>query len=155
MAASKVEVKYIDLGWSDILKELKKTKKSYTGVGYFSTGGTDPETNIAARAAKNEVGSPQDKIPPRPFMKQTSEKSKDKLPGIIKKELNLIYNGRSTVKLSLGRIGEWYVGQIKYTITNGSFTPLSPKTIARKKSSKPLIHTAEMRNNTTHREFIK
>jgi len=50
-------------------------------------------------------------------------------------------------------VGAFLEGQIKQTITRGraEWPPLSPETIKRKGSSKPLIDTGKLRNSVTHK----
>jgi hypothetical protein len=51
--------------------------------------------------------------------------------------------------LHLGRLGAYFVGDIKQRIARGILPPNSPATIARKGSSKPLIDTGQLRNSIT------
>ena len=149
-----------DLGWEKIQKELKKFENGYTKIGFFSNGG-DPSSNIAARAAVQEYGAKikvfgrkESEIPSRPFMRMTFENNKNKISKLMQRLYDGILEGKMTARRALKILGEWYVGQVKMTITTGTFAPLSPLTIKLKKSSKPLINTGEMRNSLQHRESI-
>ena len=162
-----------DQEYQRIKKEVKRFKKAYTAIGYF-TGMT---ALLLTKAYANEYGAKirvTDKmrgffrykfgislkkstttitIPPRPFMRQTFERVKKKIQKIIAHELNRIYEGKSTAKLALSRLGEWYVGEVKRTFRKGDFVENSKLTVKEKGSSKPLSNTGELRNSVTHREF--
>ena len=138
-----------DADWQRIKKEIKKFKGASTMVGY-PTGMT---TLLLTKAYANEYGTSRG-IPSRPFMRQTFERVKNKVKNIIAKELNMIYAGSSTAKISISRLGEWYVGEVKRTFKTGNFVPNDPKTVKSKRSSKPLIDTGELRNSVTHKESI-
>lgn len=160
-----------DMGWKHIKTEVKKFKGAYTAVGYF----TGMSQGLLTKAWVNEMGAkipvtPRMKwwwlfnfgvilkktiitIPSRPFMRQTFEQNKNRITTVITKELNMIYDGVSTAKMSISRIGEWYTGQVKRIFRTGNFAANSPATAAKKKSSRPLIDTGELRNSVTHREF--
>lgn len=143
-----------DLGMKRILKELALIDGSYTKVGF---PGETTQPSVMTKAAVNEFGSQKKKIPSRPFMRQTFEDpSVQAQLGVLRATfLNGIYAGTITVKTALGRIGEFYAGEIKRKIVTGNFAPLSAKTIRAKGSTRPLIHTGQMRNSITHKEVIK
>ena len=138
-----------DQEYQRIKKEIKKFKKAYTAIGYL-TGMT---TLLLTKAYANEYGTSRG-IPPRPFMRQTFERVKKKVQKIIAHELNRIYEGKSTAKAAISRLGEWYTGEVKRTFRTGKFVSNDPKTVKRKKGGNtPLIDTGELRNSVTHREF--
>lgn len=177
MARISVKVEEKDMGWKKIKREVKKFQNSSTSIGYFSNGVGGPDKNIAARAMVQETGATIKVtskmrgwwlynhgtmlkktalvIPKRPFMRQTFDKNKKKIFKEVEKNYDRVLAGRSTAKQALSRLGEWYVGRIKMTITNGRFKSLSPFTIMKKKSAKPLMDKGEMRRATTHREKIR
>lgn len=173
-----VEIEDRDMGYRKVMRELKKLDNSYTAVGFFGHGG-NPSNDIAARAAVNELGATIRvtkrmrgylaavmgvflkkttnilRIPARPFMRRTASLYKRKLEERKVIELNGIISGRFSARQALSRLGEWYVGRIKYVITKLKFTLNSGITIKQKGSSKPLISSGEMRNATTHREIMR
>jgi len=169
-----VEVQDIDYGWDRIQKEATKMRRMYTKVGYFAgEGGSD----IANIAAVQEHGAdirvtPKMKgfflfkfgvslkktvirIPARPWNRMTFDKYKEKVHKLMVYEFNRILEGKQTAKSAMSKIGEWYVGKLKETMTRGNFAPNSGFTVRQKGSSKPLIDTGTLRNSTTHREFDK
>jgi hypothetical protein len=148
-----VSVDDIDHGWFAIKKELKKFRGSYTAIGFFGHGG-DPSEDIAARAGVNEYGSIKQKIPSRPFTRQTFDRNHKKINNQIVKEYNAILNKKQTSKKALIRLGLWYKALTQLTIRKGDFIDNKPATIKRKRgSSKPLIDTGQMVNSIEHREF--
>ena len=101
-------------------------------------------------AAKNEYGSINKDgthIPPRPFMKQTVDKNEKKWSEIFEKkmiEFNL------DIEKTLNFIGLIAMGDVKETIINGDFAPLSQYTIDKKGTNKPLIDTTHMLNSVDY-----
>lgn len=178
MAAKPGTVTVIDHGYDEVMREIKKLNKSYTAVGWFGRGGS-PENDVAARAYLMEKGATIRvtkrmrgflaaslglflnsrtnviRIPGRPFISKTYSLYKRKVPDVFARKYNELLANRATAKQVLGFVGEWYVGRIKYVLTNVRFAPNHPVTVRKKRSSKPLIDTGEMRNSTTHREIMK
>lgn len=173
-----VEVVDRDLGWKQTMKEIKKLDKSYTAAGYFGHGG-NPSSDLAARAAVNEFGATIRvtkrmrgylaavlgiflkkstnviRIPSRPFMRKTASMYKRKLEERKKIEYNRLLEGKSTAKQTLGRLGEWYVGRLRYVILRVRFAPNSSITVRQKGSSRPLISSGQLLNGSTHKEIMK
>ena len=161
----------IDKGWNHIKTEVVKFKGASTQIGYF----TGMSQGLLTKAWVNEFGAriPVTKklkwwffftfgvmlqkaeiiIPSRPFMRQTFEKNKNRVVNVLAKELDFIYAGQATAKMSIARIGEWYTGEIKRIFRSGSFAGNSPLTTKKKGSSRPLVDSGELRNSVTHREF--
>lgn len=133
------------------MTQLQTAGDPQTVVGLFGHGG-DPSDDVAARGAVHEYGSEKAKIPPRPFMRRTFEANEKKIGRMKAAIFAEVLAGRRSLKSGLGRLGEWYVGQTQKTIKFGKFTPLSLSTIRAKKSSKPLIDTAQMVNALQHKE---
>lgn len=172
-----VEVEDIDHGWNKVMREIKKLDGSYTAVGWFGHGG-NPSDDVAARAGVNEFGAKIKvtkkmrgylagvlgiflkkttkiiTIPSRPFVRKTASLYKRRLEKRKAIEYDRLLAGKQTAKQTLSRLGEFYVGALKYVITNVRFTPDSSITIKRKGSSNTLISTGEMRNATTHKEVM-
>lgn len=55
--------------------------------------------------------------------------------------------GKQPAQDGLNQIGNYIEGLVKKKIKNGPFVPLSPATINRKGSSKPLIDTGHLRQS--------
>ena len=111
----------------------------------------------AALAALHNYGSPEQHIPPRPFMTEAMEsaENKQKIRILMLGGLRRVIVGRETVRGMLGKAGEFMVGAIKDSIRNGDWIPNKPRTIAVKGSSKPLIDTAQMMNSVSSKVVIR
>lgn len=84
-------------------------------------------------------------IPPRPFMKTTINKNKNKWVEILN---NLLKN--KTPDKALGTLGEVIKSDIQYTISNNDFIDNAPFTIMKKGRNQPLIDTGKMRNKVDY-----
>ena len=153
VAAKAVEVEDIDLGWKAIKKEVRKLGRARTDIGQFGSGGK-PDVDIAARAAVQEFGTRDGRVPSRPFHRQTFKKNLNELKKEIDKAYDMLIARNISAALMVRGIGEWYTGKMKETITDGKFKSLAPATVRAKKSSRPLIDTGDMRRFTTHKEKL-
>jgi hypothetical protein len=163
---AKVEV--IDLGWNRIKKEIALMDGSYTKIG-FPENGIVKQTSKSSKkkdhitemsdmvtiASVHEFGAPNRNIPERSFLRSTYDENIAKIKDIQEKELNKIIAGRTTVNMSLSKLGEWFTAKVKRKIRDIKTPPNKPATIKRKGSSNPLIDTGQMIQTVTHKEFIK
>jgi hypothetical protein len=74
------------------------------------------------------------------------------LQELKKARILAVARGVETAETAIKKIGEWFTARTKLTIRDGGFVPLKPQTIKRKKSSRPLIDTAQMLNSIQHVE---
>lgn len=149
---SRTAVVDVDLGMEDIEKELGKLNGSYVLVGFQEGSVTKSQTKDGRKkkaglsmpeiAAANEFGT--NDIPARPFMRTSYDENKQRIDKAIQGEYVKITRGKSTVKRSLTALGVFMVDQIKMKIRSIHTPPNSPSTIAKKKSSKPLIDFGQM-----------
>lgn len=111
----------------------------------FPSGQHYPDgTNVAFVASIHEFGAPAAKIPARPFMQPTVRAKKDSWVNTVKKKLPDVVTGKLTAFDVLDLVGIQAAADIQTTISKVTSPPLSPITIARKGSSKPLIDTGLM-----------
>jgi len=168
-----VTVQVIDRGWNRIQREVKKLDDSHVKVGVLPSAGTtrSPSVVVSKRrrssskatkaitmaqlAAVHEHGSPKNNIPSRPFMKQAHDSNKGRLAKSKFNLLRSIYAGALSARQALDKLGIIHEGQVKRQFVAGSFKPLKPATIARKKSSKPLIDTGALRSSVDHEVVMK
>lgn len=143
-----------DLGYKEIVKEVKKLDGSYSDIGLFGSGG-DASTNLAERGAVHEFGSKSGKIPARPFERKAFDGNIKEIKGFVSDEYNKMLERKIKAKHLLNRSGEFMEGLMKEEVTQGQFIALSPKTILAKGSSRPLIDTGDMRNAIQHKEKMK
>lgn len=149
---SRTAVVDVDKGMGAIEKQLELMSKSYVLVGFQQGGVTRSETkgkrtkqaglSMPEIAAQNEFGT--NEIPARPFMRTSFDENIQKINKAIQNEYEKIIDGKSTVKKSLTLIGLFMENLIKMKIRAIQTPPNSPKTIALKKSSKPLIDFGQM-----------
>ena len=135
-----------------ILDEVQKLDGSYVLVGFQEGEVTHAETkngrdkkaglSLPQIAAQNEFGT--DHIPARSFMRTSYDENKKKIEIATNSEYEKIIDGTSTVKRSLGLIGKLMEQMIRNKIRSIHYPPNSPRTIAIKKSSKPLIDFGQM-----------
>jgi hypothetical protein len=104
-----------------------------------------------------KIGTKKDKIviPERSFMRSGFDENLPKIEDMAKKLVLKVLEGkgRFTAEFALSRMGAYIVSLIQAKITDGTFTPLHPYTIAHKKdnSTKPLIDSGRMKNSITWR----
>lgn len=145
-------VNTIDLGWLGILNELKKAQDSYVKVG-FQQGSVTKNQRKGVRkqvaglsmpeiAAQNEFGTKF--IPARPFMSTALDMNLNMINNFIARQYSLILRGKTTTDKALGLIGQMMTGLIQKRIRQIVLPPNSPRTIAIKGSSKPLIDFGQM-----------
>ncbi len=139
-----------DYGWKELKKELQKLeKKPFTKVGILEGKGSklysDSSQKVIDVAVANEFGTA--KIPARPFMRKSYDENITQYNRLFKRAYNNIIDGKSTVKTSLGKIGLFAENKTKKRLRSGPWTPNAPSTIAKKKSSRPLIDTGQLVNS--------
>lgn len=121
-----------------LLDELTRTTLSvgFKPGEHFEEDGTD----VAEVALRNELGD--DRIPARPFMRQTVENHEAEITALVHKAAS-----RETAKDILNLIGDGISQLMRDEISNGDFAPNAPATIVAKGSDKPLIDTGTMRDS--------
>lgn len=128
----------------DLLSRIKITKddkKEILEVGFFSDAKYTSGVQVAAVARYNEFGT--SRIPPRPFFRSAVKQNRNKWSKFLARELSKNLGAR----ISLQKLGEMMRSDVIMSITRLQDPPNSPKTIKRKKSSKPLIDTGTLRRS--------
>lgn len=173
----------IDLGWKDLLKELRGLSKKEIKAGIQGGKTKDGTADLVTVAAVQEFGAmifqhPGEVtvyrkvkkdgsfakanfssthrsmgrliiIPERSFIRATFDEKSDEIGERAEAAVTAIINGADVSK-ALARTGQYIEGEIKRKIGSGPFTPNSPATIRKKKSSKPLIDTGHMRQSVRY-----
>jgi len=106
-------------------------------------------------ASVHEFGAPSRGIPQRSFLRAGIEKSLPQLIALNGANLAAIGRGQMDIQTALGRLGQAAAGAVKREIIEGTFTPLKPATIRRKKSSRPLVDTGQMRQSVTYEVIVR
>lgn len=88
-------------------------------------------------------------IPARPYLLQSIRNNRKKYIDALKTSASKLVRGTTDLTTVMNKLGALAADDVKMTITNGSFAPNSPVTIALKGSSKPLMDTGRLRNSQT------
>lgn len=143
-----------------LLKQIESAKNVWVDAGFFQSlykrvekkseikHKTEPLTP-AQKAIINEFGVPG-KVPARPFMRNTFRNNRN-FVDMLQKNATKVVKDHWPINKALVLLGEKVRGEIIREINALDEPPNAPGTIARKRSSKPLIDTAEMRNNVNYR----
>lgn len=114
----------------------------------FVNGAVYPDGRTVAQVAEdNEYGDPAKNRPPRPFMRQWRDEYQDTWPKLVSQRLKA--NGYRVAE-AMDEAGAVMVEQLKDKIRAFSTPALSPNTIRKKGSDKPLIETSVMLNNASY-----
>ena len=137
----KGSVSVTDKGWGRAKREAASLKGRAVRVG-LRAGGASGE--VIQYAAYNEFGTKT--VPARPFMRTAADTGRDKAGALMGQLARAVVGGRISGEQALDRVGLWFVDFVQQTIQNAASwaKPLSPRTIAAKGSSKPLIDTRVM-----------
>lgn len=151
-----------------VIQNARDLKGSYVKVGYPAGGKLGAPSKkgsshnpyqdvseLATVAATHEYGAPKKNIPKRATIRPAIDKGKEKIGKLQAKLVDAVFAGKITIEQALDTLGEFLISLIKKEISTLLLPPLSPKTIKKKKSSKPLIDMGQMRNSVTytqHRE---
>ena len=153
-AMANVTVK--DLGLKDMIMAFEAINGLKASAGVPAGAKYPNGKSVAEIAAIQEYGT--DKIPSRPFMRQTFDKNKNAIAKMSAAVLGRIQRRKThrTVVASMVReLANGMAQAIKKEIKAGNFTPNAPSTIARKGRSEPLQDTERMVNSIRGRVDTK
>lgn len=138
-------VKDIDRGWNNIVRELERAKGLEVAVGILE-GSQNEGTSIAEYASYNEFGT--DDVPSRPFMAMSFDENVAEINSDFQKQANQMVQGKKTATAALTVIGQKHAERIQNTITGRNILPrLAESTIkAKKGSTKTLVDSGAMAN---------
>jgi len=160
-----VEVKVIDRGWNAIKARVEALHggSAIVKVGVqgqqAAANHQDSRLTVAQIANVHEFGmtivQPKMRrtivIPERSFLRATIDQYRE---AIARRQVLLTQGyllGKFALEPAMELLGQYVVGLIKQRIANGIAPPNKPSTIARKRSSKPLIDTGQLRNSITYK----
>lgn len=137
------------------LQSLQNEIDKFAGqikIGYFGhqpiTDGTPNSITMVELATIHEYGLGH--VPERSFLRASLIANQTRYSNIIKAKMLDILNERSSALQFKQKLGELAVKDVKEYVLTGSFKPLKPATIKRKRSSRPLIHTGRLRQSVTY-----
>lgn len=132
------------------------TKEVLVGIPSTTAGRTDTPINNAEIGYLMETGSPAQNIPERPFLVPGVAGAQSKFtPHLKAAGLSALEGKTALIERDFDRAGFVGANAVKAKITDGPFTPLSPKTLQKRRAKgrtgeKPLIDSAQMRRAVTH-----
>jgi hypothetical protein len=85
-------------------------------------------------------------VPQRSFIRAWFDEQQPFIVQTLQQQMALVVAGKLTAEKAAARIALAFEGDMKKRIAKGIGPPLAKSTIARKGSSKPLIHTGQLRN---------
>lgn len=109
----------------------------------------DDKTTVALVATVHEYGLGTS--PERSFLRAWHDENRGKNLEAFRKIYKAVIAEKYDVKTGLDRLGLHFVAQIQNRIARGIEPALKDATIKRKKSSKPLINTGQLRSSIRHR----
>lgn len=136
---------------------IKNTAKRYTAkvqVGYFGnarhTGDAKKRPITLGNLARiHELGAKH--TPKRPFISPALKQNRGKYLRLVGGSFVPVLQGQYSTHQLWQLVGQEAVKDVQAYMVTASFTPLSPKTIKQKGSSKPLIDTGQLRQSVTYR----
>ena len=136
------------------MKALKELSLYAVEIGIFGGDEGDEyvmiarvhEFGITIRTKKAKII-----IPERSFIRSTFDEKQKEWEKFINKQLQHVLDLKIDVQTMLGRLGAKMVADIQEKITDIRTPPNAASTIAKKKSSNPLIDTGGMRMRVTYR----
>jgi hypothetical protein len=133
-----MSIKERDLGWREIQKRISNATSKEVAVGIMG-GGEELEKAVA-----NEFGT--EKIPERPFMRQTFDRFFKELQKLKSEGMNRVVYDGTKPSVELSRVGAFYQNKVRTEIStkSGGFEPNADITIKRKGSETPLLDTGKM-----------
>jgi hypothetical protein len=152
-----VGVEIFDRGWNRIIEQLREAGHSFTKVGLpegGKTAGRHQMNELVVVGVTNEFGSPELKIPERPFMRETADNNREKITMLQLGALKSVVDGFKTVRQALYGIGEEVKEMIVDKIRSGPWHKNAFRTIQKKGRDEPLIDTSQMINSIQHTEVI-
>lgn len=151
----KLDIKHKNPGWENtILAKLKKQTGKEVAVGFpagkegIHTPNYENGASILDVAVYNNFGT--DTSPRRPFMEKAAQAMQEPVGKLLGKRFAGAISRDVDTAIILEEAGQLAAGIVKETITDLDSPPNAPATIAKKKSSNPLIDTGAMRQHVTH-----
>lgn len=145
-----------DLGLKDIMKGLKELTGIVVKVGVQGAAAekTVKGVRVVDYATDNEYGTSV--IPARSFIRSTfddNEGFKEQLDTAFKS----VVDQKDRPYAAMARVGIIARDDIiaKINLTDPRWRPLSPETVKRKKSAKPLIDTGRLKQSITYAYEVK
>jgi phage gpG-like protein len=152
-----VSVRVVDNGADAFVARLRALKAGKAGVrvGVLNDApkkereGATGKLSLLEVAAVHEFGAPRAGIPARSFIRATIDERTEDIARLERVMLAKVVAGDIELKPALDAIGAKVAGWIQQRIAAGIEPALSPATVAKKKSSTPLVDTGQLRSAVT------
>lgn len=139
-----------DLGWNNIVKDIKSLDGKSVSAGILKNAGKEPNgANLVDVAFWNEYGTK--KIPSRPFVRLSFENNKDKWGDLAEEVVADVIDKRGYTQ-GLKKLGNEMKNDIKSIF--GDTTQLAhnaPSTIAKKGRDEPLVDKGKLKASVNYR----
>lgn len=144
----------IDRGWKRIRKQLLDAGGAYTKVGVQEGERREDGTDLVTVAAINEFGAPGKNIPERSFIRSTTDEQRPKVERIKEGIIRRLVDRGVSLKIELGRLGEFMQGKIQRKIVDLRSPPNAESTKKRKGSDNPLVDKGQLHQSIRHVEIV-
>lgn len=137
----------------EVMRRAEQLNRMQLVVGIPSDENSrDESTGItnAELGAIHEFGVPEKNIPERSSMRSTASEESQNLGRLAKIQISECLRGETSAHDAFATVGAYLQGKIVDKITDGDFEPNTEATVKRKKSSKPLIDTGQLRGAITY-----
>lgn len=137
----------------EVMKRSKQLNHLQLVVGIPSDENSREESTSITNAelgAIHEFGAPEKNIPERSFMRSSASEEANNLGRLAKIQISECLRGETSAHDAFATVGVYLQGKIVDKITDGDFEPNTEATVKRKKSSKPLIDTGQLRGAITY-----
>jgi hypothetical protein len=114
-------------------------------VGTFHEFGVSPFSVMTFAADGSASVHEHPGIPQRSFIRAWFDESQAFIQETLRSQMRLVIEGKLTAEQAKDRIALAFEGSVKQRIARGIGPPLAARTIAAKKSSKPLIDKGQLR----------
>lgn len=137
------------------MQELIALSKNKGKVGWFESAKYPDGTPVAYVALIQEMGSPQNSIPPRPFFRSTMAEKSKQWTGLLKSGCKAILAGNETAHSVMEKVTGKAAGDVRRKISKIREPALSQRTLDARlsrglTSTKPLVDTGIMLQTLTH-----
>ena len=136
-----------------VMRRVEQLNRLQLVVGIPSDENSREESTSITNAELgviHEFGVPEKGIPERSFMRSTASEEANNLGRLAKNQISECLRGETSAHDAFATVGVYLQGKIVDKITDGDFEPNTEATVKRKKSSKPLIDTGQLRGAITY-----
>jgi hypothetical protein len=139
-----------DHGYAELIKRTIGMKPVVIATGLLAKDGAasaegSPLTLLEI-AVINHFGSSDGHVPSRPWITGWFDENEPKLREMLTSMMRQAVKGELTRQQVLDRMGQYCVGSIQQHIANHVLPENAPSTVARKKSSTPLVNKGQLRS---------